>query len=252
MPTIKKNPWGRKAVKQTTCIRTLKLLRRRQLPVLPPPIATTISMRMRAKSQPGPQNTGPHRLPCHAMPKQDSAGPAAARRARTPSLSGLWLTHAQRKRTDDDESPLPWLCGFCSRAKSSRWRPDTAGLPAQRGTARHGHPLRQSPCTATRTVASQGETGKKNWGAASVCGRCSVDKKGVTRSQSLTTLHTTPHPELSPIACFRSSCSLALECSPAVRSRELELLQPWRFPCFSCCCWPCSQAQVSELRICAA
>ena len=133
-----------------------------------------------------------------------------------------------------------------NRAVGVRTRPGSPPKGARPGTGTHSvsHPARPRARWRRR-----GETGKKNWGAASVCGRCSVDKKGV---QSLTTLHTTPHPELSPIACFRSSCSLALECSPAVRSRELELLQPWRFPCFSCCCWPCSQAQVSELRICAA
>jgi hypothetical protein len=162
----------------------------------PRPLPPPSRCKCEPQSQPGPQNTGPHRLPCHDKAGQRRPG---RRSACTHPASGLWLTPAQRKRTDDDESPLPWLWLLLA----SEIEPLASGrgrAPRPKGgTGTHSvsHPAR--PRARWRSQG-QGGNGDKKIGAPL---RCVVGAPSIKRgdaSESLTTLHTTPHhPELSPI-----------------------------------------------------
>lgn len=207
--------------------------------VLPPSVATI--------SIAGPQNTGPHRLPCHAKAGQRS--PRAAQRSACTvhaPAPPLWLTHAQRKRTDDGDSP-PWL--YPTATPESRWRPDTPSsspkgqtcAPTPSVTVVHARPH-----SATRRCSLKRKLGENQAPLQRVVGAF-VHKRREDGSEGLTTLHTTPHQSphrAVPIAARAHSLSLT-QCSRVQRAREL--LQPWRrLPCFSCCFWPCSQPQVSS------
>ena len=133
------------------------------------------------------------------------------------------------------------------RAKSSRWRPDTA-VSSPKGATPSVTVQCARPHSATRrcslpVAAKKRKLGENQAPLQRVVGAF-VHKRREDGSGSLTTLHTTPlpspHTELSPSRAH--SLSLPAFTSPVQRAREL--LQPWRLPCFSCCCWPCSLAQV--------
>lgn len=162
----KQIPGDAKAVKQTTCIRTLKPLRSGggEMPILPP-ATHRLDRRESEPQMTEPQNTGPAAsapMPLPPMPGQSRTAPLGVHAGSPPPPllpALLSLTHAQRKRTHDDESPLLFP-GFCERAKSSRWgRPDTGGLLAQRG---QGSVTPARPRTHTRPYCGGWRGGRKN------------------------------------------------------------------------------------------
>jgi hypothetical protein len=129
----------------------------------PGPFATAISMQAVKAAPKHRAASAP--MPCHAKAGQRSPRAAQRSACTVPPCThhtplSLWLTHAHRKRTDDDDSP-PWLypTGHSDarrpeRAKSSRWRPDTAGS-SPKGV--HG---RTRPRDGVRSQSQQ----KENWG----------------------------------------------------------------------------------------
>lgn len=83
-------------------------------------------------------------MPCHAKAGQRSPRAAlSARTAHAPALS-LWLTHAQRKRTDDDDSP-PWLYPTAMQR--------AVGVRTRRGSSPKGTP---TPSVTVHCTAALG------------------------------------------------------------------------------------------------
>ena len=155
-------------------------------------------------------------MPCHAKAGQRSPRAAAQRSACTVHAPAppLWLTHAQRKRTDDGDSP-PWL--YPTATPESRWRPDTPSSSPKGQTGAHS--VSHCACTAAlrhATVFAQKKMGENQAPLQRVVGAF-VHKRREDGSEGLTTLHTTPHQSphrAVPIAARAHSLSHPVFTSP--------------------------------------
>jgi hypothetical protein len=154
-------------------------------------------------------------MPCHAKAGQRS--PRAALSVHCATV------HAQRKRTDDDDSP-PWLYPTATPGGPERERNRAVGVRTRRAPPPKGRTHSVSHCarphSATRrcslAVAAKRKLGGNQAPLQRVVGAF-VHKRREDGSEGLTTLHTTPLPSPHTELFHRSrthSLSLPVFTSP--------------------------------------